>query len=83
MFCFYCAKAEDDGLLDNVKFKEPIFIPHGFHNWKKLGTKFDIHEFTAFHKKPCVCLKIHVPRTLLNSEVKFEKKKNCVALITK
>ena len=35
VFCFYCLKCYETGLITFTKYYETAFIVEGFHNWKK------------------------------------------------
>ena len=50
VFCFYCVKAYQKGVLSAHK-KEATFISNGFKNWKKATERFAQHEKTDCHKE--------------------------------
>ena len=51
VFCFYCLKCYETGLITFTKHYETAFIVEGFHNWKKAVERFNRHAISECHRE--------------------------------
>ena len=51
VFCFYCLKCYETGLLTFTKRYETAFILDGFKNWKKAVEHFNRHSISECHRE--------------------------------
>lgn len=51
VFCYYCRKMKNKGVLTFSSTQESTFIQGGFHNWKKALQRFKEHETSQAHRE--------------------------------
>ena len=74
VFCFYCRKAEKNGLMSITNKAEPTFTKVGFDNWKKAIQKYRAHSQCDAHREAVLKCQM-IQSTPINSMLSTQAKK--------